>query len=321
MIIDENIISNIKNFLEKKDNGTFILFGDSKQIKLMLIDKMKELLQFEKIMLIDNDTIPIEKVRYMLNFVKLKSNVLRFVVVDLDNVNIYSMNAMLKTLEEPPSNCFFFLLKSDTNIIPTILSRSIRIFVNPDKSKLIEYLIKNYHFPLNWAEFLFFLTNGNWDLILFFIENMWNQKERKPKENFSKLISFVVDGNENLLFDEDYWLKNFGSFISFKFLLKFIKSFVKDIFIINKILLLKDVEIIKMLEKNLVFSKIISKDKLISSYYSKYYSFDVQKILDNTFDQVSKINNANLFKKINKKILYFTFIYQVYQLISLSKSR
>jgi DNA polymerase-3 subunit delta' len=46
------------------------------------------------------------------------------IICDVDTMNIYSANAMLKTLEEPPQNSFIFLTTSNIgSVLPTIISR------------------------------------------------------------------------------------------------------------------------------------------------------------------------------------------------------
>ena len=66
------------------------------------------------------------------------------------NIHIAAINALLKTVEEPPSNTtFFFLTKNKNDIIDTIVSRSQSFFVpNFEKTtsnyNLVEDIIKNY---------------------------------------------------------------------------------------------------------------------------------------------------------------------------------
>lgn len=52
----------------------------------------------------------------------------------IDNINYLrkeASNALLKVIEEPPVGNFFFLLSNSLNILPTILSRSIMIKIEP----------------------------------------------------------------------------------------------------------------------------------------------------------------------------------------------
>jgi DNA polymerase-3 subunit delta' len=48
-----------------------------------------------------------------------------FIIKDIESLNRYSANALLKIIEEPPKGTFFILLSNTLNVLPTILSRSI----------------------------------------------------------------------------------------------------------------------------------------------------------------------------------------------------
>ncbi|MFN3995559.1 MAG: hypothetical protein ACK4GR_03395, partial [bacterium] len=268
----------------------------------------------EYIFLIDDDIIPLEKVKYVLNYVRLSSDSLRIVVIDIDNVNIYSLNAMLKTLEEPPSNCVFILLKSDTNVIPTILSRSIKIFVNVDIGKLVEYLIKFYGYSLNWAEFVVYFSEQNFDIIDYFNHNLWNLKEKKPSKVFEKLLNFLFNPSVEMVFEEDFWVKNFGSFISYKALMLLIESFLRDIYYLGIINKTYDPDFAKYLEKNLIFLKIIGREEFFNKVMRfRIVDYKLYQLLN--FIRDINIDNIHLYKRVNKKILYVSLIYNLYVLL------
>ncbi|MCS7244162.1 MAG: hypothetical protein RMJ36_05465 [Candidatus Calescibacterium sp.] len=313
MIVHEEVLNKLINNLEKKNNGTFILFGDSKKLKIGLLEKLKKkFANIDYISLIDDDNIPIDKIRYMLSFVRLKSESRRFVVVDLDVLNLYSVNSMLKTLEEPPGNCFFFLLKSDSNVLPTILSRSVKFYVNVNNSRLLEYLIKTYFYPLNWAEFVISLTNSNFDFIDYFSNNFWDPKDRKPKENFIKIVDFLFELDEDLIFYDEFWTKNFNSFLSFRVLLKIIKSFLRDICLYSVYDNIFDSNTLSVLEKNFIYLKILGREKFFNSILKYKHRF---RNLDELFKEVKDINSNIIFKRMNKKILYIGLIYKLYNFL------
>lgn len=309
-IIPSTLIKKIENSLINIQSGTFFLFGPSKILKLNLVKNIT-LKNIEFIYLVDDDIIPIEKIRYVLNYVRLKSNNLRVVVIDVDNVNIYSLNAMLKTLEEPPDKCIFFLLKNDTNVIPTILSRAIKVFVNIDLSNLIEYLVKFYNYSLNWAEFVVFCTNSNWDLIDYFNNNYWLTKEKKANPIFYKILNFLQYPTLEVVFDEEFWIKNFPSFLSFRFLITFIKAFLKDLYYLKVIESIYDIDLIRYLEKNLVFTKVLNKEEFFNN--AAKFKIDTYRIT-RFFDSL-KISSNSLYKRINKKILYLGILYKFYCLL------
>ncbi|MCS6955926.1 MAG: hypothetical protein NZM44_06190 [Candidatus Calescibacterium sp.] len=313
MIVHDEILNKLVNNLEKRDSGTFILFGDSKRLKINLLEELKNIfVNIDYITLIDDDGIPIDKVRYVLSFVRLKSENRKFVVVDLDCLNLYSVNSMLKTLEEPPESCFFFLLKSDSNVLPTILSRSVKLYVNVNNSVLLEYLIKKYFYPLNWAEFVISFTNSNFDFIDYFSNNFWDPKDRKPKENFMKIVDFLFELNEDLVFYDEFWIKNFNNFISFRILLKIVKSFLRDICLYSVYDTIFDSNLLNVLEKNFIYLKILGREKFFNSilkYKLRYGN------MDELFKEVKNINSNIIFKRMNKRILYIGLIYKLYNFL------
>ena len=98
---------------------------------------------------IDSSLIKIEDIR------KLKINILskkfnnekRFIVFDdIDTINLNCANAILKIIEEPLNNDYFFLINNKTkNIIETIKSRCVefKIYMNfEDIDKNIQNLLK-----------------------------------------------------------------------------------------------------------------------------------------------------------------------------------
>jgi DNA polymerase-3 subunit delta' len=79
----------------------------------------------------DAATIKIEQIREIQNFVSLKSYEGRGKVIVIDEVQAMTAqgaNALLKTLEEPPENCYFILLTGNkSGVLGTIQSRCQKI--------------------------------------------------------------------------------------------------------------------------------------------------------------------------------------------------
>ena len=97
----------------------------------------------------ENKNIKIEEIRNLkisLSNSSLSSSP-RFIVIDeIEFINLNSVNALLKSLEEPTNNNYFILINNQqTNLIKTISSRCLKknIFLNNKESKLIiNYLLK-----------------------------------------------------------------------------------------------------------------------------------------------------------------------------------
>jgi DNA polymerase-3 subunit delta' len=115
--------------------------------------------------------IKISEVRDLLKFLHKSSYLLnkKYILIDsVDNLNIFSSNALLKTLEEPPKNVFFFIINdSKKKILPTIKSRAHEFKVNfstKDKKNIFAQIIKDYNINLDPSDTMqnfYFDTPGN----------------------------------------------------------------------------------------------------------------------------------------------------------------
>ena len=132
------------------------------------------------------------------------SNNPRFIIIDeVEFLNSSSVNALLKTLEEPTNNNFFILINNQqTKLIETISSRCIKnnIFINSNqRKKIVDYLIKDYNINL--------LLDDSGDLTpgLLLAYNDLSTKYKISKEDsilskISKLLhAYKKDKNKNLI--------------------------------------------------------------------------------------------------------------------------
>jgi len=142
----------------------------------------------------------------------------RFIVLDdIELFNINSLNALLKLIEEPPSNNYFVLINNRTKtLIETIYSRSleIKIFLsNETRIKIIESLIKEN----NLEVFIDFnssnLTPGNF----LSFNKIFEENKINTGEDFLKNLEILLNlykKNKNIdliniiLFLTDYYFYN-----------------------------------------------------------------------------------------------------------------
>jgi len=142
----------------------------------------------------------------------------RFIILDdIELFNINSLNALLKLIEEPPSNNYFVLINSRTKtLIETIYSRSleIKIFLsNETRIKIIESLIKEN----NLEVFIDFnssnLTPGNF----LSFNKIFEENKINTGEDFLKNLELLLNlykKNKNIdliniiLFLTDYYFYN-----------------------------------------------------------------------------------------------------------------
>jgi len=100
--------------------------------------------------------IKIEDVRNVLKFLhktSYSSNVKYILIDSADKLNLNSSNALLKILEEPPKNVFFFIINdSNKKILPTIKSRAhefkFHLTLN-EKEEVFSKIIKHYNIDVD----------------------------------------------------------------------------------------------------------------------------------------------------------------------------
>jgi DNA polymerase-3 subunit delta' len=92
--------------------------------------------------------ITVEDVRQTLGFLSLKTSLpCKILVVSLaENMNVNAQNAFLKTLEEPFEKTLIFLLtENPARLLPTILSRCQKIYLNPmTVNELVDKIKQNH---------------------------------------------------------------------------------------------------------------------------------------------------------------------------------
>lgn len=86
-----------------------------------------------------------------------------YIIHDADKMSIQAQNAMLKTIEEPPSYVRFLLLASHSHpFLPTVLSRCVMIKLKPIGRDLVgRYLVEEMHVPDYQAKLFSAFSRGN----------------------------------------------------------------------------------------------------------------------------------------------------------------
>ena len=114
---DEDHFYDEKNFKINPDNKSFKLILNKSNPNFILID-------------IDDDkkNIDINQIRNLILTLNKSSfnRKPRFVLIDnIELLNINSVNALLKIVEEPNDNIYFILINNDKKILPTLKSRCL----------------------------------------------------------------------------------------------------------------------------------------------------------------------------------------------------
>ena len=162
----------------------------------------------------ENKNIKIEEIRNLKSTISKSplSNNPRFIVIDeVEFLNESSVNALLKTLEEPSINNFFILINNkQAELIKTISSRCFitNIFLNKsENSSVIDYLVKKndietfieYNNDLSPGLFIryndFFLkfNISKDDKLLVKINKLLNGYKKIKDKTLINLISYLID--------------------------------------------------------------------------------------------------------------------------------
>ena len=139
--------------------------------------------------------ITIDQIRKLNQFsleTSIIDNLPKFILIDsADDMNLNASNALLKILEEPKLNTYFFLISHQpSSLIPTITSRCLKI-------NLLNHNFDNFNSILQITKpnadkeiikFLFDITNGSPGL-----SNDYDFEE--ILELFDKIISLIIDND------------------------------------------------------------------------------------------------------------------------------
>ena len=211
----------IKDFSIDKNNLSYRLLSSNIHTNFFLIENN----------VLEKD-IKIEQARNLVKFLNKSTYArnLKIVMIDnAENLNLNSSNALLKAIEEPKDNTFFFIINnSASNIFDTIKSRcsEFKFFLSISEKKTIfsniikQYkkefaintILENYYFdtPGNLVKYFLSLDKANISItentlkcIFHFIENYKNEKNPEILSFLSLFIEkfyqeLCLNNNKNL---------------------------------------------------------------------------------------------------------------------------
>ncbi len=110
-------------------------------------------------------SLKVDQIRALERFLYLTPNESSYkiaIVSPFEVATVSAANALLKTLEEPPSYVHLILLASDAEtLLPTIVSRAQQLALRPlDRGKIQQALMERWHVPEPQAERLARLSGG-----------------------------------------------------------------------------------------------------------------------------------------------------------------
>jgi len=120
-----------------------------------------------------------------------------FVIIDgVDTISEAGQNALLKTIEEPYSKAYIFLIaESRTGILPTILSRCIEIPFQPLNSEDLLQIIRNQGKSTSESELFVSISGGSaYIALMLHEENVFGE----IRDICMAISAFVKNGNNEM---------------------------------------------------------------------------------------------------------------------------
>jgi len=232
----EDFAYDINNYKINKENKDYRLIQNGSNPNFNLIDVLPE-----------KKTINIEQVRDLIKQINKSSfnDKPRFVLIDnIENLNINSVNALLKNLEEPNKNIFFILISTQKKIFPTLKSRCLQFKIslnNYESFNVLNKILKNNIYEyINKDLINYYFTPGNiYKLISFSISSDIDLQKKSLKDflkimiqkNFYKnnqIIKFIIYEYFEFFLTYKFSLKNFKYHKYFTNKMNYIKKFNLD---------------------------------------------------------------------------------------------
>jgi DNA polymerase-3 subunit delta' len=205
-----------KNFRINPENKSFKLILNKSNPNFVLIDIYD-----------DKKSIDINQIRNLILTLNKSSFNTKPRLVLIDNIellNINSVNALLKILEEPSENIYFILINNNKKILPTLKSRclnynihlkskesfeiSSKILGENVKDLIHEQMVNCYSTPGSILNLLNFANTNNVDLTQMnlkdFIKKIINEKKFKKDQFIRNLLYTLIE----LYFRQNVSLKN-----------------------------------------------------------------------------------------------------------------
>ena len=224
-----------KNLVIHPENHSFKTVVNKSNPNFILIDVEK-----------DKKSIDIDQIRKLISNLNKSSfnNKPKFVLIDnIDLLNIFTVNALLKVMEEPLPNVYFILINNEKKKFSTLFSRCInfRIYLtNKEIFQITKRLFKKDPYDIINRDLInyYFSPGSLYNFFSFGLENGYNLKDLTLKELLSILINkkYYKDNHEIkiliLELMEFYFVKNLSSLKNHGF--DKYNYFIKRLFNINK---------------------------------------------------------------------------------------
>jgi len=241
----------VKNFLYKvfDDENSHFLINNNAHPNILNIKKKD-----------DKKNIEIDQIREIIKFTNHSSfnSKSKFIIIDdAEFLNINSSNALLKSLEEPKIDIFFFLVyNSNLQILDTIKSRCVEIKINlkQDEVRLIvnKYFDEEIYENINSTLLNFYCTPK----FLILLVNYMNENDLSLTEtNINVLVRNIIDNKD---YNKNLFIKEYLNYII-------------ELFFYNHINITKEVS---YKVKEYYYSKLLNIRKFNLDYESFFIEFE-----------------------------------------------
>ncbi len=196
--INEDFSYDVKNFQINSNNNDFKHINNHSNLNFDLID-IKD----------NKKNIDINQIRSLIQ--KLNKSSLnskpRFVLIDnIEFLNTNSINALLKTLEEPNENIYFILINNDKKVLSTLTSRCLLFKISlshKQSKKIITHLMKDDLSNFINDDLLgYYFTPGKVLNLISFAEKFEINLKNLNLKNF---LQILID---NKYYDKDIYIKD-----------------------------------------------------------------------------------------------------------------
>ena len=202
---DEEDSYSLNSFSINSNNKSFINITNGTHPNFFLLDS-----------LFSDENIKIENVRNLLVFLRkttFRSNMKIILIDNAEYLNVNSSNALLKSIEEPPHNTFFFIIHNrSSKILETIKSRCIefKIFFNiSEKKNIIKKLFSQFNFDFDYNNIDKNLYNNSPGRILNYLDVLYEIN----RSSFDDKASCILESIEIYKKKKDPAILNFISYL------------------------------------------------------------------------------------------------------------
>ena len=218
---------NLLNSSEKEEYSKNFIIKDKELLKKLLNNEFVNFKIIEKKE--KNFSIQIDQIRELITFCSYEASFSspRFVLIsNIEDLNPSATNSLLKLLEEPPKNTYFFLIRnSHSKIYETILSRCHKVNIKMNK-KISDELLKKLLYDFNLSSSFNFAHFDSYDTPGMMVKKIIYIEENNLTD--MSLLEIVKFCYEEYKKNKDFNALNYGNEMAKKlFLVKYNNNYSK----------------------------------------------------------------------------------------------